>query len=307
MTWLLLALAATLVAAVQFGRRLPDEGPERGAAARSPLWPALRIRSRTAWCESVETYEGYGEARVAVLACAARPEQNRLRFASLKRGSCRDLQLVHGGERACDWACLGEGDCAAACPEDAIRMVDGLPRIDEAACTGCGDCLPACPRRILTLLPADAQLTVACGSGETESLRRGRCDTGCRDSRRCFDTTHLPEGLVFEQEGRRLIDYTRSANLLPLKALCPSSVFRDRIPHRPWFMVTQRCTGCGDCLPACPAPNCILPSGELAPDGRERVRIEARACVGCGLCVPACPEQAIRVVGAVGFDSRLAG
>lgn len=305
MSWLLLALAAVLAAAAQFGRRLPDEGPARGAATRAAAWPALRARSRTGWCEAVETHEGYGDRLTAVLACASPPARNRPRFRSLKRDSCRDLQLVHGGERSCEWACLGEGDCADACPEDAIRMVDGLPKIDGSACTGCGDCLPACPRQILALIPADAQLTVACASSESHSLRAARCETGCTDSRGCLGGAHLPAGLVLEEEGRRMIDYTRSANLLPLKALCPNSIFRDRIAHRPWFMVTQRCTGCGDCLPACPAPACILPSGDFAADGRERVRIDPGACVGCGLCVPACPEQAIRVVGAVGFDLKV--
>lgn len=305
MSWLLLLLAAGLAAVVQFGRRLPDEGPDRGAGSIQPAWPALRVRSRTGWCDVVETHEGYGDRLVAVLSCASPPERNRLRFHSLKRGSCRDLQLVHGGERSCEWACLGEDDCADVCPEEAIRMVDGLPRIDGAACTGCGDCVPACPRQILSLIPADAQLTVACSSSESAPLREERCETGCRDSRHCLASAHLLPGLVREEEGRRVIDYTRSANLLPLKALCPSSIFRDRIAHRPWFTVTQRCTGCGDCLPACPAPDCILPSGEKLPDGRERVRIQPGACVGCGLCVPACPEQAIRVVGAVGFDLKV--
>jgi len=305
MTWLLLALAAALTAAIQFGRRLPDEGPERGSAPRDVRWPALRVRSRTGWCDAIDTDEGYGERLTAVVACASPPERNRLRFESLKRGGCRELQLVHGGERACEWACLGAGDCAEVCPEDAIRMVDGLPRVDSEACTGCGDCVPACPRQILSLIPADAQLTVACGSGEAPELRRTRCETGCVDARACLGDRHLPPGAVLELDGRRAIDYTRSANLLPLKALCPQSVFRDRIAHRPWFTVTQRCTGCGDCLPACPVPDCIVPAGELDASGRERVRIRPETCVGCGLCVPACPEQAVRVVGAVGFDLRV--
>jgi NAD-dependent dihydropyrimidine dehydrogenase PreA subunit len=100
-----------------------------------------------------------------------------------------------------------------------------------------------------------------------------------------------------------VLHHDRSANLLPLLSLCPSGTFVDRIPHRPWFTVNDHCTGCGDCLPRCPEPGCILPAGEPAatPVGTRRVRIVPEACTGCGLCLPACPPQAIRVVGALGY------
>ena len=42
--------------------------------------------------------------------------------------------------------CNGCGDCAAACHEGAIGMVDGKARLlREDYCDGLGDCLPACP------------------------------------------------------------------------------------------------------------------------------------------------------------------
>jgi len=79
----------------------------------------------------------------------------------------------------------------------------------------------------------------------------------------------------------------------------------DRAPHRPWFTVNESCTACGDCLPLCPVPGCIVPAGEAAdtPVGTRRVRIVAETCTGCGLCLPACAPQAIRVVGALGYGA----
>ena len=41
--------------------------------------------------------------------------------------------------------CTQCGDCAEACPEDAIYEKDGIYFIDEEKCTGCLLCVEACP------------------------------------------------------------------------------------------------------------------------------------------------------------------
>jgi ferredoxin len=41
--------------------------------------------------------------------------------------------------------CRGTGDCVAACPEDAISIVEGVARIDESKCDFDGICIPVCP------------------------------------------------------------------------------------------------------------------------------------------------------------------
>ena len=51
----------------------------------------------------------------------------------------------------------------------------------------------------------------------------------------------------------------------------------------------QRCTGCGLCMPDCPA-------GSLeVEDGRSHL-VDERLCDGGGACVGACPKEAIGVV-----------
>ena len=51
----------------------------------------------------------------------------------------------------------------------------------------------------------------------------------------------------------------------------------------------RRCTGCGLCMPDCPA-------GSLeVEDGRSHL-VDERLCDGCGACVGACPKEAIEVV-----------
>lgn len=270
---------------------------------RSLRWPALRLRSRTGWCALEAALDGYGPALVAVVNCRSREDQNERRHHPTRAGSCAERQLRHGGERACTWACLGAGDCTTVCPAGALRMEAGLPVVDAALCTGCGDCVLACPRQVLSLIPAEAQLLVGCNSGAEPAGRGAVCRTACMGHERCLETRFLPAGLVERRENRPVLLHDHSANLLPLLSLCPTHSFVDRIPHRPWFTVNDHCTACGDCLPLCPAPDCIVPAGPAAdtPVGNARVRIVPEACTGCGLCLPACKPLAIRVVGALGY------
>ncbi|MDD2547004.1 MAG: 4Fe-4S binding protein [Burkholderiaceae bacterium] len=53
---------------------------------------------------------------------------------------------------------------------------------------------------------------------------------------------------------------------------------------------TQRCTGCGWCVPSCPWQ--LL---SLQPQGWRKFSTlgDADACTGCTLCVPRCPFGAI--------------
>ncbi len=273
------------------------------AARPAQRWPALAMRDRLGWRELREQEDGYGPGLVAVVHCRSRQDQNRVRYLPELAGGCLERSLRHGGERACSWACLGAGDCVAACGEGAIRLEGGLPVVDPSLCTGCGDCLPACPVQVLGLQPAEARLVVACQSDLAHAERPGVCQVACAGHGACLETRFVAPGLVERRGNRPALRHDHSANLLPLLSLCPTGSFVDRAPHRPWFTVNEHCTACGDCLPLCPAPGCILPAGGPAdtPVGTSRVRIVAEVCTGCGLCLPACQPQAIRVVGALGY------
>jgi MinD superfamily P-loop ATPase len=49
-----------------------------------------------------------------------------------------------------------------------------------------------------------------------------------------------------------------------------------------------RCTGCGDCVPVCPAA-CLAMAGPLPWLPRPG------ACVSCGICVLVCPVSALQL------------
>ncbi len=54
-------------------------------------------------------------------------------------------------------ACVGCGDCEAACPFGAISNEDGIASIDSGACMGCGVCVDRCSQGALSLIRDDAK------------------------------------------------------------------------------------------------------------------------------------------------------
>jgi RnfABCDGE-type electron transport complex B subunit len=83
--------------------------------------------------------------------------------------------------QACNFGCLGYGDCTHACRFDALHMVDGLATVDYEKCTGCSACVRACPRNLIEMVPFhhENMMTVACSSKETGKTTRAVCKVGC--------------------------------------------------------------------------------------------------------------------------------
>jgi RnfABCDGE-type electron transport complex B subunit len=123
-----------------------------------------------------------GRMRLAVVHCGAGDEEKQWvgQYEGVK--SCRTAELTTGGNLKCEYGCLGYGDCARACPFDAIEMVDGLPKVDPDACTACGECVETCPRDIIAIEELDLAgdfVKVACNSEDEGPAVRGKCDVGC--------------------------------------------------------------------------------------------------------------------------------
>jgi RnfABCDGE-type electron transport complex B subunit len=94
--------------------------------------------------------------------------------------SCVEADVV-GVTQACTYGCLGYGDCAAACPHDAIDMDDGLPVVVYDKCTGCGICVKACPRNLIEQIPfkQERMLVIACANKEPAKCVKAVCTVGC--------------------------------------------------------------------------------------------------------------------------------
>ena len=95
--------------------------------------------------------------------------------------------------QACNYGCLGFGDCTRACKFDALHIVEGLTIVDYEKCTGCGACAKACPRHLIEMVPFghENMMTVACKNIENGKTARKMCKVGCIGCSLCVKQTDI--------------------------------------------------------------------------------------------------------------------
>ncbi|MBU0759135.1 MAG: RnfABCDGE type electron transport complex subunit B [Candidatus Omnitrophica bacterium] len=132
-------------------------------------------------------------------------------------GTCAAASLIAGGEKLCNFGCLGFGDCVKACPFDAIYMgKEGVPVVDAGKCTACGKCVSGCPKNIISLEKASEAYYVKCLSRDKASLVSNACKAGCIACKIC---EKLSKGAFTVEDNLSRLDYGKVDNEAVLK-LC---------------------------------------------------------------------------------------
>ncbi|MDR2613177.1 MAG: 4Fe-4S dicluster domain-containing protein [Deltaproteobacteria bacterium] len=95
--------------------------------------------------------------------------------------TCAMLESLSGGPWACAEACLGAGDCVAACPSGAMALPGdgGPPQADPDRCVGCGLCALACPKGLPSLVPHAWKAAVPCRGRLAMKDMDALCGSGC--------------------------------------------------------------------------------------------------------------------------------
>ncbi|MBS4022959.1 MAG: RnfABCDGE type electron transport complex subunit B [Dethiobacter sp.] len=133
---------------------------------------------------------------------------------------CKAVLMFGGGNKACQYGCLGLGTCARVCPFDAITMSeDGLPIVDIDKCTGCAKCKNACPRQVIDMVNAKTYHYVRCKSQDKGKQVRSVCERGCIACGICVK--NCPENAIRMENNLAVID-------------------------------SYICTNCGKCVESCP-------------------------------------------------------
>jgi len=178
---------------------------------------------------------GSAETQVAVLLCQGTNELSPVKAEYNGIKTCRAVKLSINGNKLCDWACIGMGDCEVVCPFDAIHVLaDGLPHVDYRKCTGCGLCVKECPQFVLTTVPVARKGALALCSNRNPKKAQvlKDCKTGCIKCLKCEKV--CPEHCLRVIDGIPVIDY----------ALC---------------------TSCGECVTNCPTGVLSLIEKKVAP------------------------------------------
>lgn len=138
--------------------------------------------------------------------------------------TCAGAKMFYGGKGKCPYSCLGLGDCAVVCPEDAIWLENGIAHVDAEACIGCGLCVKVCPNLLIAVQAEKDNVIVSCSNKDKGALTRKSCTNGCIACKMCEKKCEYDAIKVIDNVA--VIDY-------------------------------EKCTGCGACVEAC-KPGCII-------------------------------------------------
>jgi len=125
------------------------------------------------------------EDMIALVRCSRPEGRVSHKHEYIGFASCTAANLGFGGPSACRYACIGLGECAGACPFDAISMEEGFPRVNADKCVACGTCVRACPKQIIELMTLKARVHVPCSTRDLGKNVRQVCEAGCISCQMC--------------------------------------------------------------------------------------------------------------------------
>ena len=169
------------------------------------------------------------ENMIAAVRCSRIEGQVRLKDHYIGHSSCAGANLAFGGPWACRYACVGLGDCAEACPFNAITMIDNFPVVDTNLCVGCGTCVRTCPKGIIELIPRNARVWVPCKTQYPGKKVKGICEAGCISCKICVKVcpakaVTLKENII-QIDHRECIEYGPDCGEICVEK-CPRNIFR---------------------------------------------------------------------------------
>ena len=139
--------------------------------------------------------------------------------------TCRAASMLYGGPNSCKYGCLGFGDCAVACPSDAICLEDGIARVDTSRCVGCRICASTCPKGIINMLPQDATTAVMCSNKQKGADARKVCTNACIACKKC--EKECPSGAITVTDNLAVIDYSKCTHCGLCAKVCPTGCLKN--------------------------------------------------------------------------------
>ena len=157
--------------------------------------------------------------KVAYVACNGKCGAVERKYDYRGEKNCIAANLLYHGDKECKYACLGYGDCAAACPQNAITVEDNVARVDPQKCVGCGICVHTCPNHLINLVKDTTRVVVECSNHEKGAITRKQCSNGCIGCMKCEKT--CPTGAIKVVDNLAVINYELCINCGECAKVCP--------------------------------------------------------------------------------------
>ena len=166
---------------------------------------------------------GTQERQTAFVKCAGTCEKASLDYDYTGIQDCTMASMMqNGGAKGCNSGCLGFGSCVAACPFDAIHVVDGIAVVDKEACKACGKCVAVCPKHLIEIVPYDQKHLVKCNSQDKGKAVMQACTAGCIGCKMCEKACKF-EAVTVENNIAH-IDYEKCKDCGACAVKCPKKV-----------------------------------------------------------------------------------
>lgn len=203
---------ADYAAAVASGKAAPNLCKPGGAPVTDQLGKILGI--------AVEA----GEPMVMLVHCSGDCTAARKLYDASAMHSCAAAKAVYSGSGLCSFGCLGLGDCAAVCDNDAISIHNGIAAVDPDKCTACGKCAKVCPNALLSLRPKKSKVAVTCVSADNGRMTRQACGNGCIGCRQCIKK--CPKEAISMEQNHAVIHYDQCIGCGLCTTACPTGAVR---------------------------------------------------------------------------------
>lgn len=157
--------------------------------------------------------------KVAFVRCNGNCDNTKKRNNYYGIQDCRAAALAGLQTWGCDYGCHGYGSCAEVCPQNAIRVSEGVAVVDKEACVGCGLCTKACPNHLIELVPYEQKTFVRCMNPDKGKDVKAVCSVGCIGCRLC--TKQCEAGAITVDGSLAHIDYSLCTNCGKCAEKCP--------------------------------------------------------------------------------------
>ena len=156
----------------------------------------------------------------AYVHCNGCSDATKDKYVYIGSKSCIAAEKFYNGKGSCSYGCIGFGDCASVCDNNAIEIVNGAAVINPGKCFGCGKCVKACPNHLISLRKQSSAVAIRCFSQDTGKITRTVCKNGCLGCGLC--EKKCPEKAVTINNNHAEINYDKCTSCGTCAAVCPA-------------------------------------------------------------------------------------